>query len=301
MKLLQIDGKEPVLVTLFGLGLIGSAVDRALRLRFAAQGREIAYDWHDAALRQTQRAAICEALLDGCRVAVVWTGGQSGFAAGDAEMRQETALLAELIRMAEELRRDRQVDFHLISSAGGLFESQTHCSIESQPRPLRPYGMGKLMQEQALAGAGMLDRRYVYRPSSVYGTTRTKRVGLVTALVSNGLSGRTTRISGNPNTLRDYVLADDIGHYIARQIALPAKAPTTQTLLLARGRSASVFEVIERVRERVERPLLLQFDPHPSNTRDMSFLPSALPRDWQATSLVAGISRVATMARSGIA
>lgn len=157
------------------------------------------------------------------------------------------------------------------------------------------------MQEQALAGAGMLDRRYVYRPSSVYGTTRTKRVGLVTALVSNGLSGRTTRISGNPNTLRDYVLADDIGHYIARQIAHPANAPTMQTLLLARGRSASVFEVIERVRERVERPLLLQFDPHPSNTRDMSFLPSALPRDWQATSLVAGISRVATMARSGIA
>lgn len=133
MKLLQIDGKEPVLVTLFGLGLIGSAVDRALRLRFAAQGREIAYDWHDAALRQTQRAAICEALPDGCRVAVVWTGGQSGFAAGDAEMRQETALLAELIRMAEELRRDRQVDFHLISSAGGCSKARPIAPSKANP------------------------------------------------------------------------------------------------------------------------------------------------------------------------
>jgi hypothetical protein len=62
---------------------------------------------------------------------------------------------------------------------------------------------------------------------------------------------------------------------------IPRRAPLT--FLLASGRSASVFEVIERIRERIERPLLLQFDPHPSNVRDMSFLPSALPTDWQPT------------------
>ena len=156
----------------------------------------------------------------------------------------------------------------------------------------------------ALAQAAGLDRRHVYRPSSVYGATRSKRVGLVTALISNAMQGKTTRIFGNPNTLRDYVLADDIGHYLARRIVDPEPAsdppPGAKTFLLASGRSASVFEVIERIRERVERPLLLQFDPHPSNVRDMSFLPSALPTDWQATSLASGISRIVTHLRSGL-
>jgi nucleoside-diphosphate-sugar epimerase len=309
MKILRIGGPAELSVLLFGLGLIGGAVDRALRLRFQAEARDFPYDWHDAGLRQAQRAAIAAALPQAGRVAVVWTGGQSGFGSSDADMEQETSVMAELIAMAEDLRRDRPVDFHLMSSAGGLFESQTHCSEHSIPRPLRPYGAGKLMQEARLERAVTLQRRYVYRPSTVYGVTRSKRVGLVTALISNAMQGRTTRIFGNPNTLRDYVLADDIGHYVARKIvdpdpgpdASPDTGPQVLTRLLASGRSASVFEVIERIRERIERPLLLQFDPHPSNVRDMSFLPSALPPDWQATSLASGISRIITFLRSGLA
>lgn len=49
----------------------------------------------------------------------------------------------------------------------------------------------------------------------------------------------------------------------------------------------------------VDKPLLLQFDPHPSNVRDMSFLPSALPADWTATALASGIARIVTVLRSG--
>lgn len=301
MKLLRVGGQTELVVLLFGLGLIGGAVDRALRLRFQAASSDFPYDWQDPGQRQVQRAAIQAALPDDSRVAVVWTGGQSGFGSSDADMQQETAVLAELIAMANALRRDRPVDFHMLSSAGGLFESQTHCTGNSLPQPLRPYGVGKLMQEACLQEAAALDRRYVYRPSSVYGITRSRRVGLVTALISNAMLGRTTRIFGSPNTLRDYVLADDIGHYIAHRIVESDPAPNLMTFLLASGRSASVFEVIERIRERVERPLLLQFDPHPSNVRDMSFLPSALPPDWQATSLSSGISRIVTVLRSGLA
>lgn len=315
MKVLRVGGDAGPCVLLFGLGLIGGAVDRALRLRFQAEGRDFPYDWQDGGLRQAQRKGIGAALPQAGRLAVVWTGGQSGFGSSDADMAQETAIVAELIAMAETLRQDgRAVDFHMMSSAGGLFESQTHCSELSIPQPLRPYGAGKLMQERALAQAGGLDRRHVYRPSSVYGVTRSKRVGLVTALISNAMQGRTTRIFGNPNTLRDYVLADDIGHYLARRIVgagavsgqgtdrAPDPAPDQGllTFLLASGRSASVFEVIERIRERIERPLLLQFDPHPSNVRDMSFLPSALPSDWQPTPLASGISRIVTFLRSGL-
>lgn len=303
MRLLRVGGQAGPGVLLFGLGLIGGALERALRLRFQAEGRDFPYDWQDAGQRRAQRAEIAAALPPAGRLAMVWCAGQNGFGASDDEMARETAILAELIAMAQDLHSDaRPVDFHLMSSGGGLFESQTHCSRDSIPQPLRPYGAAKLAQEQALARASGLARRHVYRPSSVYGVSRSRRVGLVTALIANAMQGRTTRIFGNPNTLRDYVLADDIGHYVARRIVTPEPepSPAALTYLLASGRSASVFEVIERIRERIERPLLLQFDPHPSNVRDMSFLPSALPADWQPTPLASGISHVTTFLRSGI-
>lgn len=300
MKVLRIRGNSGPSVLLFGIGLIGGSVERALRLRFQADGRDFPYDWQDAALRQAQQAAITSVLPPGDDVAVVWTGGQSGFGSTDADMERESVIVGELIDFANSLRRDRRVDFHLMSSAGGLFENQTHCSDRSRPDPLRPYGFGKLRQEARLTDATALNRRHIYRPSTVYGASRSKRMGLVTALIANAMQGRTTRIFGNPNTLRDYVLADDIGHYVARKIVDADASSEVQTLPLASGRSASVFEVIERIRERVERPVLLQFDPHPSNAGDMSFLPSALPPDWQPTSLASGISRVITLLRSGL-
>lgn len=148
MKVLRVGGQAGPYVLLFGLGLIGGAVDRALRLRFEAEGRDFPYDWHDAGLRQAQRADIGAALPNAGRLSLVWTGGQSGFGSTDADMAQETAIVAELIAMAQTLRHDdRPVDFHMMSSAGGLFESQTHCSEHSIPRPLRPYGTGKLMHK----------------------------------------------------------------------------------------------------------------------------------------------------------
>ncbi|KGJ02422.1 UDP-glucose 4-epimerase [Paracoccus halophilus] len=299
MKLLQAKERDGLSVLMFGLGLIGGAVDRSLQLRWRAREQRFPYDWHDSSLRQAQRAAIRAALPTRGRIAMVWTGGQSGFAATEAGMAQETALVTELVDMAEALARDgRPVDFHMLSSAGGLFEGQTHCS-GGVPHPVRPYGEGKRQQEEILARAVGLNRRRVYRPSSVYGVTRSRRVGLVTALISNAMRGGTTRIFGNQNTLRDYVLVDDIGHYIARSILQSGSGGPIEALLLASGRPASVFEVIQRITERMERPLLLQFDPHPSNAQDMSFLPSALPADWQATPLPSGIAGIVTFLRSG--
>lgn len=295
MRLLRIEGNGSRIVLLFGRGLIGSAVDQALQRRHGAAVRDLPYDWNDGALRSSQRETIMAAVPRGGRVAVVWAGGRGGFASNNSEMMAEAGLVAEVIQLAESLRSDRRVDFHLVSSAGGLFEGQTHCSTRSVPHPLRPYGDGKLMQEVMLSQAS-LDGRHVYRPSSVYGAANSGRVGLVTMLVMNALKGGTTRIFGNPGTLRDYVMAEDVGRYVAQKIVDP-EGPATRIVLLANGRSASVHEVIELVRARLERPLLLQFDPHPSNARNMSFLSSALPADWTATPLASGIARVVTFLR----
>lgn len=299
MRVLQVGTGGDLTVLLFGLGLIGATIDRALRLRFDARSSDLPYVWTDAAQRAAQRSAIRAGLGGAGRVAVVWAGGRNGFGATGAEMQQETALLAELLGFAADLGRDRPVEFHLTSSAGGLYEGQTHCTRDSVPLPLRPYGAGKLVQEALLLDTRGLTRRMIYRPSSVYGMTRSGRIGLVTALISNALQGRTTRITGSPYTLRDFLLADDIGPFVAQTIVAPGPGPDGQVLLLASGRSASVFEVIERIRSRIDRPVLLQYDSRPTNAGDMSFLPAALPADWQATPLASGITRILALFRSG--
>lgn len=289
MRLLRVAGEEGPAIALFGLGLIGGAVDGALRQRFAASARDFPYDWQDAELRRTQRAAIAAALAGERRIAVVWAGGANGFGASHEEMDAEVGIVAELIDWAQSLQRQRQVDFHLTSSAGGLFEGQTHCSASSTPDPQRPYGISKLRQEQRLRVAD-IGRRHIYRPSSVYGVGRSKRLGLATMLASNALTGRTTRISGNPHTLRDYVLADDIGRFMAKRIVV--SNGTDNIVTMASGRPASVHEMVELVRARVARPVMLQYDPHPSNAQHMSYLPSSLPPDWQGTALASGIAHV---------
>jgi len=289
MRLLHIAGDEGPTIALFGLGLIGGAVDGALRRRFGASAQDFPYDWHDAGLRRAQRATIAAALAGKKPIAVVWAGGANGFGASAEEMDAEVDIVAELIDWAQSLQRRRPVDFHLTSSAGGLFEGQTHCSASSTPKPLRPYGISKLTQEERLLAAD-IGRRHIYRPSSVYGVGRSKRLGLATMLATNALTGRTTRISGNPNTLRDYVLSDDIGRFMAGRIMLPSGGDDIVTM--ASGRPASVYEMVELVRARVARPVLLQFDPHPSNAQHMSFLPSFLPPDWQCTALASGIANV---------
>jgi len=299
MKLLQIAGSDPQSVLIFGLGLIGGAVNRALQQWCQGNVREFAYDWQDEAERHLQRSAIQAALPQSGRLTIAWTGGQSGFASSPEEMGRESQIVTELIDMARALSdQGRCVDFHLLSSAGGLFEGQTHCGRDSIPMPLRAYGEGKRQQEASLKRASGLNRRLIYRPSSVYGISRSQRIGLVTALIGNAALGRTTRIFGNMNTLRDYVFADDIGQYMARMILSGGRSEEVETLLLANGRSASVSEVISHIRERMGRPLLLQFDPHPTNVRNMSFLPSALPADWRPTSLGSGIARIVTAVRN---
>ena len=304
MKLLRLcAGTQKCQILLFGLGLIGSAIDRSLCLRFHGKGEIRPYDWQDADLRCVQRGAIREALESdggGGRIILVWAGGRSGFGSTVEDMEGETLLVNELVTFAcriKERFRDSAVEFHLLSSAGGLFEGQTHCSASSRPRPMRPYGEGKMAQERILFRARELDGRHIYRPSSVYGVTGSRRVGLVAALIGNGLTGATTHIFGNPGTLRDYVLADDVGRFVAGRIAIAEHGPV-RVHLLATGRPAAVHEIIELTRRCTDAPLRLRFDPHPTNTRNMSFLTSALPVGWTSTSLATGVAHAAILIRS---
>lgn len=290
---------QPQLVLLFGLGLIGRAIRRRLLRGGRATWIELPYDWQDPTLRQRQTEELEDRLhsLPGQwhrHIATVWAGGRSGFGSDDEAMAEETARLEEVIRLSERLRDrlpEARHDFHLLSSAGGLFEGQILCDHNSQPRPLRAYGRGKMAQEDLLQQSSAFDAVRIYRPSSVYGAARSGRIGLISTLLENGLTGRASTIFGGINTLRDYVWVEDIADYVAKTVTRPGPA-SAATAFLASGKPTAMCEVVGAVEQMIDRPLKLKYVATLTNARDMSFRLSALPRGLPTTDLKTGMFEV---------
>jgi nucleoside-diphosphate-sugar epimerase len=310
MKLLRWTGRggSRHAAALFGAGLLGGAVEDAFRSKARASAAFMPYAWGDAAARAAQLLDIERALLDGAApegprsIDVIWAGGRSGFGSSPEDMAAEQEIFAQILAFGSTLQArfpDAAHGFHMISSAGGLFEGISHCGADTAPRPLRPYGNGKLRQEALLHAAAGLELRRIYRPSSVYGFRPGGRLGLVTALASNALTGRTTRIVGSPHTIRDYVSAEDIGRFVAQEALRPSPGADL-TFLLASGRPAAMCEMIALVEQAVQTRTLLQYDPNPSNALNMSFRPSALPRRWRPTALETGIRRTVSQVRRAV-
>lgn len=295
----------PRVVFLFGSGLVGGAVARAMRWRVAGvRARHFDWSWPTppsarvADVVAAARAAIDER-RDAC-FAVIWAAGRSGFGSTEMEMEVESEALEGVMAAARcvggALAPARRAFVH-VSSAGGLFEGQVACDRVATPAPLRPYGHGKLAQERSVAADVELGHRLILRPSSVYGYARNGRQGLVSALVAAGIQHRDATIFGALTTQRDFVFAPDIGRYVAARMSsswpeTPLDSP--ETALLAAGRPASVFEVIQIVEDYLGKALRLRIDPRPENARDNTFLPSALPHDFQPTGLREGIALTAT-------
>lgn len=304
MKLLTwkptVNGPSHVIL-LFGLGLIGRSVEQALRKFRSMEALHFSCDWTNADIRarhlsEIEIAVAAHGAQGLGQIDVVWLGGRSGFGSTEDDMAREYAIVTDILALSQRLCTTAPKalhGFHLLSSAGGLFEGCRHCTKDTAPRPLRPYGNGKMAQEALLNRLPDGVRRYIYRPSSVYGYVPNGRIGLITALVENGVKSRPTHIFGRVDTLRDYVFAGDVGAFIADQIIIPLGLPG-EVFLLATGQAVSMHEVIRLVEQKLGCALYLQFDPRPSNARDITFMQSALPPFWQPASLSIGIAQLTT-------
>lgn len=297
----------PRVVALFGSGLIGSAIAQAVRRRGACVAQQrLAWSWPQPEPSQTRaiEAAIRAPAKEqpGLELSVIWAAGQSGFGSSEEVMAQEFDAFAGVRLLARRLALicgPEAIRFYHLSSAGGLFEGQVGCDGQSQPCPIRPYGFGKLNQEAALDEDVGLGHRVVIRPSSVYGYAAGGRHGLISALISAALRRRDAKIFGAMTTQRDFILATDIGRYIAKRVFAPvSKSEEVERLVLASGRPASVFEIIKLVENNIGSQLYLKIDPRPDNARDNTFRPSALPPDFYPTPLHEGVeqTKVALMA-----
>ena len=147
---------EEQLIALFGAGLIGSAVARAIMQEGMRSAITLPFSWKDADRREADLASLREMMFGTMtrsvrHIEVVWTAGRAGFAAAWADFEEELAAFESVYSASAcccaipaQVARHR---FHMMSSAGGLFEGQRFVEKQTVPAPRRPYGHLKLEQE----------------------------------------------------------------------------------------------------------------------------------------------------------
>ena len=300
------EAEKQSIVALFGVGLLGGAVLHALHKRRVDPHLDLDVDlalsWHDVRKRKVDLGRITQVMLElfpatGLfrRIDVVWAAGRAGFLAGREELAAEVEALEDIIGWTRGLQAGLTgvaFNFHMLSSAGGLFEGQRFVDGESLPCPRRPYGKAKLAQERLVEELRRDMAANIYRPSSVYGFSGIRgRLGLLNTLLDNANKHVPSRVFGGLDTVRDYVLSSDIGEFIVRRMRKPVS--NSRTFLLASGKPTSVSEMLHIASKVVGRPLYLKLDVKPSNAGHITYRSCALPEDWRPTDLETGVRQVA--------
>ena len=161
---------------------------------------------------------------------------------------------------------------------------------DMRPHPHRPYGWFKLQQEQDLDGVDFPLVKRIYRVSSAYGRIRSgHRLGLVSNLIHNGVHRRVTQVVGRTNALRDFVFADDIGHYLAKVIQQSPQSSAPIPTVLAVGKPSSIFEIRALVETMLGRRVLVAFQSQAVNDSDITVSRRVMPTDWYPHGLAHGL------------
>lgn len=281
---------------LFGVGMIGSAIRDSLQQKGYQVTSKVPVDWSDGESRnrgfeEIKRACIA---FEPVRLCIAWSAGKSNFYSSERDVEEESRSFEAVLELERALRTslaNTRFEFHLLSSAGGLFEGQLIVNQESTAAPRRPYGRMKLEQERRLLAITARQASVIYRPSSVYGPmVRLRKHGLINHLVANASNRRTSVLDANVMALRDYVYSGDIGEYVARQIAFAGSGlDGTPVHFLVSGRCASIFEVVSRIERVLKIKVRYRFDANFGNSANITFGPAVLPRNWRPSSLDVGI------------
>ena len=275
-------------IVLWGSGTVGHAIEQALLRRGCERKLNLPTLWRQpASLQQSIDCAVdAEALQHMDEVHHIYAAGSAGFAADVRETEQELrvfeCVLEGLTNRSPKhsaTNSPASLQFHLISSAGGLFEGAVGVDISSEPAPKRAYGELKLRQEQVLVAKLGQQNSHIYRLSSVYGQpSARRRRSLIGNLLLNSFAHRVTRVTGNLDTLRDYIHADDAAAFVV-DCALTDTLSSPLRSIVASGRSTSILQVLRIVEQLTRRKPFIELAPE-HNSASVSFLPSALPEGF---------------------
>jgi len=285
---------------LFGLGVIGNEVLAKVRRAYRLQATTVPFSW-EPALQVDSLARLSSIVKQACegfnrgagvpRLNVLWAAGRGGFDLDPATFEAELTSFRHVVDFAADFEKHSglPVAFHMLSSAGGLYEGQTGVSPHSTPDPRRPYGTLKLAQEAYLKAACTLAGRHIYRPSTVYGFSGfEKRMGLVAKLIWGKTDGRLSSVFVPLQTIRDYLFVGDVARYVAGKMAL-AEPATYNTYILASGKPTSIGEVIRTIDRVVPGRAYLHLRPRDFNRENNSFSPQVVAEGLRPTDLETGI------------
>ena len=280
-------------VLVLGSGPLGSAIATAVIARGRSRARAVQIPWESTGRAEALKRAVTT-LPEGSRNVVVWAAGRAGFSTDVETCEEERLAFEDAAASVETLAASRganAVSFHVVSSAGGLYEGLTRVRIDSPLTPSRPYGLLKHSQEKRAGEMGASFPIAIYRVSSVYSYPRPgHRISLIGELIRNGIDRKLSGLYGRMDTLRDYVSSEEVGHHIARRISEPQGSGSRIEMLVA-GRPASVSQVIDLVERALRRRLMVSFV-EAWNARDISFDPALRPVDFRPEPLQTGIPRL---------
>ena len=290
---------ENSIAAIFGVGLIGTFLARNLNQQQYKTIHTLPFSWHYPQQRKKQTTDILnyiqnliENLAPASRIDFVWSAGKGGFGLKEVDTVPELEAFAEVVEMAMTILRKNpscMVRFHMLSSAGGLFEGQRNVSAQSLPNPQRPYGFLKIAQEKILEDRDELVR-LIYRPTSVYGFAGLNhRFGLIPTLLWNGPRNKVCTIFGAPETLRDYVWTDDIGAFIAERVQSSSNDSVRFTL--ASGKPTMLYEIVSHIEKILNKKLFRHYIRSGGNAEDNTFSPQSHPQGWNPLDLETGIRK----------
>ncbi len=137
----------------------------------------------------------------------------------------------------------------IFSSTGGALIGDAIPPVDehSLPKPISPYGSGKLCCEAYLNSfAHSYDiNTTILRFANVYGPYSDHKIGAVTAFMKAIMTGKPLHIYGDGNASRDFLYVDDLCQGII--LALEAELPPATVLHLASGIETSIKDLAQAI------------------------------------------------------
>lgn len=290
-------------VVIIGIGLVGNGIFENLQNKVHANCFDCSLDWSckENVVKTIQTEVLKRIDVSVTKIDWIWSAGKVGFSATEEEAKVELVFFRYCIEHLKKIQENfvnATHVFHLVSSAGGLFEGMRVTSTDMIPAPKRPYGMLKLEQEKI---AGQFFVTNIYRLSTVYGYFKKNfRIGLVAALIKNNIYNKIT-VLDNPQTLRDYVWIEDVANFITQQVLIQENIPQKNTVFfLVSGKPTAIFEIVNLLQHIANNKIMQRYKFKNDNSQSILFPRSLQPEMMTYTSLEVCVRNIYKKALSQI-
>jgi UDP-glucose 4-epimerase len=289
-------------IFLIGGGVLGSSILRTF-LKFGyREGSESRINWALSNERNLEQLIkFLSSMSDGPNSRVenqsilIWAAGAAGFSSSEQQVNDEREFFELAIDAISNLVHHSntvELKCFFISSIGGLFEGKNYIDETTKPEPLRNYGKLKLAQEKKLTEINNIDS-HIFRLSTVYSYIDiTKRMGLIQTLIQNGIQRAMTDIYGNLDTLRDYVMAEDIAMAIYN--ISQSHDYGTRLFHLTSGRPISIAKIKQCMESILHRPLHLTYKLDAHNSLNMCCKYNSYSGLWNPSNIEQNLANIYT-------